>query len=73
MAWRRSAAAIAVLACLGGCTGVGVSHPSGHHAAPQPSLIRVGNSPVAIAITPDGRTAYVATNARNTVTPIKIK
>jgi hyaluronoglucosaminidase len=58
------------LVCLAGCTVGGSSHPSGHHATSQPSLIHVGNSPVAIAITPNARTAYVANSGDATVTPI---
>jgi DNA-binding beta-propeller fold protein YncE len=34
--------------------------------------ITVGREPVAIAITPDGRTAYVSCHAAGTVTPITI-
>ena len=34
--------------------------------------IKVGGGPVAIAITPDGKTAYVANRGSGTVTPIKI-
>ena len=32
--------------------------------------IKVGQGPAAIAITPDGKTAYVATSVGKTVTPI---
>ena len=32
--------------------------------------IRVGKDPLAIAVTPDGRTAYVANSGSGTVTPI---
>jgi len=33
--------------------------------------IKIGGSPVDVAITPDGRTAYVASFLKNTVTPIR--
>jgi YVTN family beta-propeller protein len=40
----------------------------GHqHAGPA---IRVGTQPEAIAITPDGKTAYVANEKSGTVTPV---
>jgi YVTN family beta-propeller protein len=34
--------------------------------------IQVGKGPVAIAITPDGKTAYVASYKASTVTPIDV-
>jgi len=34
--------------------------------------IKVGSDPVAIAITPDGRTAYVVNTGSGTVTPIRV-
>jgi YVTN family beta-propeller protein len=33
--------------------------------------IKTGRDPVTIAITPDGKTAYVANNGSGTVTPIR--
>jgi YVTN family beta-propeller protein len=33
-------------------------------------VIRVGNNPVNVAITPNGKTAYVVNNVSNSVTPI---
>jgi YVTN family beta-propeller protein len=38
----------------------------------SPSTITVGKNPVAVAITPDGTTAYVVNMASNTVTPISV-
>jgi len=35
------------------------------------SQLRTGHSPCAIAITPDGKTAYVANSGSGTVTPIR--
>jgi YVTN family beta-propeller protein len=35
--------------------------------------IRVGSTPWAIAITPNGKTAYVVNNGSGTVTPISIR
>src|SRR5260370_32769276 len=42
---RRSAAAIAVLVCLGGCTGGASSHPSGHSATSSPQGGVLANFP----------------------------
>jgi hypothetical protein len=38
----------------------------------SPSIINVGRNPVAIAITPNGASAYVVNATSNTVTPIDL-
>jgi len=78
-------AAIAVVAATAVLLAVAQNPASlprhGHHAeraGRQPFAlgagrpINVGDDPVAIAITPDGRTAYVVNHNDNTVTPISL-
>jgi hypothetical protein len=59
------------LTVTGTCTGCGGSRSS-VFTFPSSPPITVGSYPYAIAITPDGATAYVVNYSDNTVTPITI-
>ena len=61
----KIAGALAALAALPACSNNEAANTAG-------AAIAVGDGPSAIAITPDGKTAFVANTTADTVTPVDL-